>query len=304
MHGSFHANLDLYKVTKGELSLTERLSCNDHWASGGGVLRIATPGEAAASVKWDQSRKRGITGNFTAVYQPSSVSESESKEMFKTGLPDAILVIFVGPQQNMYALRHAIKPLHMRRKVLETERQFFKDWNINHRSQTFYDEAEWRKYTEKLPSEDRVIPEDVFEATTYIDDEVAKEHLQADTECATTSRTAPTEEVLSQFEAANPTPARKGDRLLVGAEGKLVVCVSRDDLKGTIQVRRANNLCTELTGDVVDLLEDRCACGLKGTAPGKEEDAREENWFLEFHTYEQALRTFLEGGPRAAWGGP
>jgi hypothetical protein len=76
MHGSFHANLDLYKVTKGELSLTERLSCNDHWASGGGVLRIATPGEAAASVKWDQSRKRGITGNFTAVYQPSSVSES------------------------------------------------------------------------------------------------------------------------------------------------------------------------------------------------------------------------------------
>ena len=208
-HGAFHANLDLDKATKGPLSLTERLSCNDHWANGGGVLRIATPGEHPSSVKWDPSRKRGITGNFTAVYQPSSVSASESSEMFKTGLPDDILVIFVGAQQNMYALRHAVKPLRMNRKALENERQFFKDWNINHRSQTFYDEAEWNRYTNTLPTEDEVIPRDVLEATTYIDDERAAASLQADTECATTSRTAPTEAVLGQFEDARPTPARK-----------------------------------------------------------------------------------------------
>ena len=272
MRGTSHINRDLDKATKGPLSLSERLACNDHMASGGGVLRIGVHGEHKSEAKKDPSRKRGITGNYVALYQPSSVSKDESVKMFKTGLTENILVIFLRPKSNIYAMRHAIKPLRLSRQRLENERQFFEDWDINHRSQTFNDEREWAKYTRELPTDDEAIPRPVLDAGIYIGDDKTAKSVEADTECATTARSAPTAAALEQLEVEPPEPARDGDLLLVGQPGRLGVFAGRSVENGTIRVRWANSLEEDLKGDVVDILEARCACGSQTGGPQCEDD--------------------------------
>ena len=266
-HGASHINRDLDKATKGGLTLSERLACNDHMVSGGGVLRVGVHGEHKSEAKKDPSRKRGITGNFVAMYQPSSVSKVESTKMFKTGLTENILVIFLRPKSNIYAMRHAIKPLRLSRQRLENERKFFEDWKINHRSQTFYDEGTWAKYVAALPTEDDAIPRDVLDAGIYVDDDETVKSVEADTECATTARSAPTKAVLQQLEVERPREARAGDRLLVGMPGRLGMCVGRNVTNTTIRVRWADGLQEDLEGDVMDFLEARCACGSQEGGP-------------------------------------
>ena len=55
--------------------------------------------------------------------------------MFKTGLPEDILIYFLAPKSDVFAMRRALKPLRMSRSTLQNERKFYTDWDIHHRSQ-------------------------------------------------------------------------------------------------------------------------------------------------------------------------